>query len=93
MFAGSWRMIVRQHRCDITLTAKSVPRGYGLTQKCSDAFALQSAAAWKPFPGGIVFVSETGAPILTFDESEDGLYVSSNDPELMLRYEGDRHGR
>jgi hypothetical protein len=64
--------------------------GFALEQKCSDAFRMQSAEAWKPFDGGIVFLSETGAPVVTFEEREQGIYGASNDPALFLRDE--RHG-
>jgi hypothetical protein len=92
-YAGRWLLRSGEKSCDIRLDAKPVRGGFALVQKCSDAFPVQSAQAWKPFDGGIVFLSETGAPVVTFQEQELGLYGASNDPGLFLRDERDAGAR
>ena len=83
-YVGAWHLSLHGKRCDIGLTAKKLKSGYALAQKCQDAFGVQSAMAWKPFDGGIVFLSETGAPVVTFNATEE-LYLSDNNPDLALR--------
>ena len=84
-YAGRWLLRSGEKSCDIRLDAKPVHGGFALTQKCPDAFPR--AEAWKPFDGGIIFLSETGTPVVTFEEREQGLYAASNDDSLFLRDE------
>lgn len=83
-FTGAWHLSLHSKRCNISLLEKPRAGGHALAQKCPDAFGVQSAAAWKPYDGGIVFLSETGAPVVTFEATEE-IYLSSNNPELALR--------
>jgi hypothetical protein len=92
-YAGRWLLRSGEKSCDIKLGARPLHGGFALEQKCSDAFPMQSAEAWKPFDGGIVFLSETGAPVVTFEEREQGIYGASNDPTLFLRDERDGGAR
>jgi hypothetical protein len=85
---GAWRIYASNHAtCALRLTGRPTRGGYALVQPhpCSDAFPLQSVVAWKPFGALIVFTSETGAPILTFQGPEDGVWVSDGDPAYSLR--------
>jgi hypothetical protein len=86
-YAGRWLLRSGEKSCDIRLDAKPAHGGFALAQKCPDAFPR--AEAWKPFGGGIVFLSQTGTPVVTFEEQEQGLYAASNDPALFLRDERD----
>ncbi len=83
-YVGSWHLSLHGKRCTIGFLDKKKAGGHALAQKCPDAFGVQSAVAWKPFDGGIVFLSETGAPVVTFDATEE-IYLSSNNPDLALR--------
>jgi hypothetical protein len=86
-YAGRWLLRSGEKSCGIKLDATPAHGGFALEQKCPDAFPR--AEAWKPFDGGVVFLSETGAPVVTFEEREQGLYAASNDPGLFLRDERD----
>ncbi len=83
-FAGPYRLATQdgKHVCTVQLDAKPAGKGFGITigKDCNDAFALQSVQAWKPYNGMIVFLSDTGTPVSTFEESEAGLYVSDGGP-------------
>jgi hypothetical protein len=85
---GTWRIYASGGvSCELTLTARKAPGGYALIQPrpCPDAFPLQGVSAWKPFNNLIVMTSSTGAPILTFEGPEDGVWVSNGDPQYSLR--------
>ena len=83
-YVGAWHLALHGERCNINLLQKPSHGGYALTQKCGDAFGVQSAAAWKPYDGGIVFLSDAGTPVVTFEATEE-IYLASNNPDLMLR--------
>ena len=83
-YVGDWKLSLHGKHCVVKFTGKPVHGAYGLTQKCPDTFPMQSVAAWKAFDGGILFVSDTGAPVVTFQAAEE-IYLSSNDPQLSLR--------
>jgi hypothetical protein len=93
-FAGPWRMATADGRrhCPLVLKAdkagKGAAKGYAIAidrKACGDAFPIQSVAAWEPYGGLIVLLSETGAPVATFTETEAGIYASSGDPVYFLR--------
>ena len=86
--AGTWRIYASGGvSCELRLTTRKVAAGYALEQphRCPDVFPLQSASAWKPYGDLIVMTSETGAPVLTFQEPEDGVRVSNGDPAYSLK--------
>ena len=83
-YVGAWSLSLHGKHCAIRLTETKFKQGYVLAQKCPDTFGVQSAVAWKPFDGGIVFLSETGAPVTTFEATEE-IYVSASNPDLALR--------
>ena len=88
-FAGSWRITTPDGRtsCALSLKAAKAPHGYALTigRDCGDAFPLQSVVAWKPYADGMVLMSETGFPVQTFEQAEQGLYVSDGGEPFTLR--------
>jgi hypothetical protein len=88
-FVGPWRISTGDGRqsCSLRLAAKPAPHGYGVTigHDCTDAFPLQSVAAWKPYGDMIVLMSDTGFPVATFEETENGIFLSSGDPVYALR--------
>lgn len=101
VFAGAWLLSTEddRHLCNVLLTDKKVAQGYGIHFKtgCDDHFPIQSVVAWKPYGEMIVFISEGGTPILTFQEtedgSEDGIYNTGGDPDYFLQDERDNKER
>lgn len=86
-YAGAWRLLLHSKRCSLQFGTKRAFGGFTLTQNCSDDFPMQSVRAWRPTADGIVFLSDTGAPVVTFEETEE-IYLDSNNPDLVLRRSG-----
>ncbi len=90
MFATSYQLsgVDKRPPCTITLKTTPVTQGFALSlpADCRNRFGLQSVTAWRPLRDeGVVLYSEGGAPIVTFQEQEAGIWSSAAPLTLFLR--------
>jgi hypothetical protein len=79
--AGPWTLQSKGGAiCAVTLTARSaaVDGTFVATvgPECLEAYAMQSAAAWKPTRDGLAFTAGDGSEVVAFNRWSNSLFVS-----------------